>query len=55
MTSALLAETYRPSCVCIARVAFVFAELLYVGRVCRSYDTTVFCHINIVLLIHVDN
>ena len=27
MTSSLLAESYRPSCVCIGRVASVLAEL----------------------------
>ena len=51
MTSSLLAEAYRPSCVCIGRVASVLAELLCIGRFCRSFDPDRFCHINTVLLI----
>ena len=48
----VIAESYRPSCVCIGRVASVLTELLCIGLVCRSYDSGRFCHINTVLLIH---
>ena len=51
MTLSLLADSYRLSCVGIGRVAFVLAELLCNGRVCHSYDSDRFCHINTVLLI----
>ena len=39
MTSSLMAESNRPSCICIDRVASVLAELLCIGRFCRSYDS----------------
>ena len=42
MTSSLLAESYRPSCVCIGRVASVLPELLGIGRVDLSYDSDSF-------------
>ena len=58
MTSSLLAESNRPSCVCIGRVASVLAELrLYWQRCFVSadfvilYDQDRFCQINTVLLI----
>ena len=52
MTSSLLAESYRPTSGCIGRVATVMTELLLcIGRVCHSYDSNRFCHINAVLLI----
>ena len=51
MTSSLLAESYLPNGNCIGRVASILAELLCTGRVCRSYDSDRFCHINTVLLI----
>ena len=50
MASSLLAESYRPSCVCIGRVASVLAELLCIGRFCCTYESDRFCHINTVLL-----
>ena len=50
MTSSLLAESYGPSCICNSGVASVLAELLCIGRVCRSYESNRFCHIDTVLL-----
>ena len=50
MTSSLLAESYWPSCVCVGRVASILAELLCIGRVCRSYDSDRFCQINTVIV-----
>ena len=41
---------YWPSCVSIGRVASVLAEILCIGRVCRSYDLDSFCHTNTVSL-----
>ena len=51
MTSSLLAEPYRPSCVCIGRAVSVLADVLCIGRVCRSYDLDRFYHISTALLI----
>ena len=51
MTASLLAESYRPSCICIGRGASVMAELLCIGRVCGSYDSDRFCQINTILII----
>ena len=39
MTSSLLAESYRPSCVWIGRVVSVLAELLCIGRFCLSFES----------------
>ena len=36
MTSSLLAESYRPSCACIGRVASVLAELLCIAHMIRT-------------------